>query len=115
MKLSVMERVVVLDLLPREGDFLTLKVLRELRESLALKEEEIKQFGVTSLLDESSGMINYKWEKNEEVDIPMTEVKLNLIREQLRIIDRNKHLTENQYSVYEKFIIAKEEEDKKVK
>ena len=40
MKLSVLERIMLLQVLPREGSFENLKMLRELRESLSFTEEE---------------------------------------------------------------------------
>uniref|UniRef100_A0A6M3KFQ2 Uncharacterized protein n=1 Tax=viral metagenome TaxID=1070528 RepID=A0A6M3KFQ2_9ZZZZ len=46
MKLNIMERVKLLETLPAEGDLLTLKILRKLRESLSFSEAELKTFGV---------------------------------------------------------------------
>lgn len=115
MELSVMERIVALELLPREGDFITLKALRELRESLAPNEKEVKKFGITATPNKEKGMIDYSWEKNGEADIPISEMKCSIIRDALKVKERNKHLTENEISLYEKFVVSKEEEDKKPK
>ena len=41
MKLEVYERIVLLNILPQEGDFTTLKLVRKLRESLSFSEKEI--------------------------------------------------------------------------
>ena len=41
-KLSVVDRVCLLGVLPKEGDFATLKLVRKLRESLSFSEEENK-------------------------------------------------------------------------
>lgn len=47
MELNIMERVKLLETLPPEGDILTLKILRKLRETLSFNEEELKLFGAT--------------------------------------------------------------------
>ena len=47
MKLAILERVKLLEVLPKEGDILTLKILRKLRESLSFSEAELKTFDTT--------------------------------------------------------------------
>ena len=44
-KLTMAERFVLLNNLPREGDLVTFKILRKLREALAPSETEIKEYG----------------------------------------------------------------------
>jgi hypothetical protein len=44
MELTILERVKLLELLPPQGDLLTLKILRKLRESLSFSEAELKTF-----------------------------------------------------------------------
>lgn len=44
MKLATMERVKLLETLPPQGDILSLKILRKLRETLSFSEEELKHF-----------------------------------------------------------------------
>ena len=47
MKLTIFERTRLLGILPPQGDILTLKILRKLRESLSFSEEELKTFSVS--------------------------------------------------------------------
>ena len=47
MELNIMERLKLLEALPPQGDLLTLKILRKLREALSFSEEELKTFGAT--------------------------------------------------------------------
>jgi len=42
-KLTVLERILLQETLPKEGDFITLKLVRKLREALAFSEKEIKE------------------------------------------------------------------------
>ena len=43
--LNAVERLAVLSILPRQGDVLSLKVIRDLQEDLGLTETEIKEIG----------------------------------------------------------------------
>jgi len=45
MELTILERIKLLEVLPPQGDLLTLKILRKLRETLSFSEEELKSFG----------------------------------------------------------------------
>jgi len=47
MELTILERIKLLEVLPPQGDLLTLKIVRKLRESLSLNEAELKYVGVT--------------------------------------------------------------------
>lgn len=44
MELDIMERVKLLEVLPPQGDLITLKILRKLRETLSFSEAELKLF-----------------------------------------------------------------------
>lgn len=44
MELTIIERLKLLEVLPKEGDLLTLKILRKLRESLSFSEDELTAF-----------------------------------------------------------------------
>ncbi|KKL71579.1 hypothetical protein LCGC14_2093500 [marine sediment metagenome] len=114
MKLTVEERIVAIEILPKEGDFLTLKILRELREALGLNEQEKKKFGI-KVVSQRNGTADISWEVNGEAEVLLTEDKLELIRLPLRALEGQKILTEAHITLYEKFVIAKEKEDKKEK
>ena len=46
MKLGVLERITLLQILPVQGDFLTLRIIHELRQVLSFTEGEIAEFGL---------------------------------------------------------------------
>ncbi len=47
MKLTIAERIKLLEALPPQGDILTLKILRKLRETLSFSEQELKSFDIS--------------------------------------------------------------------
>jgi len=100
MNLSVLERMITLSILPKEGDFATLRILQSLKMSLSFTEDEIKAFGITS--DPES--LQTRWEVDEDAEIPIGEKANDIIVDALKKLDREKKLPENAMSVYEKFI-----------
>ena len=63
MKLKIIERITLLDILPKEGNFNTLKTLRKLKENISLSEEEV--IGINVVQD--GNRITWDNEKAEKV------------------------------------------------
>jgi len=100
MKLSVKDRIVLLGILPATGDFLTLKIVRQLREALSFSEEE------TKVLKLSNDGQQVKWEAEAD---PMKDVEIgvtaaDLIVASLKKLDEKKELNADTYGLYETFV-----------
>jgi hypothetical protein len=100
MNLSVLERIVVLKVLPAEGDYATLKILTNLRMALSFTEEEIKAWDIRS--DPTNNRTT--WKVEGVADIPIGERATDIIVTALKKLDREKKLSVQDMSVYEKFI-----------
>ena len=101
MNLSVLDRVVLLTILPKEGNFATLRILQDLRMALSFTEEEVKKFKV--VVDVESGTTN--WEQgHEEVEIPMGEKATDIVVETFKGLDKKNLLHLEMMETYEKFI-----------
>jgi hypothetical protein len=106
MKLNVAERVALLQILPTEGDFTTLKVLRGLQESVGFSEEDHKKFKLKTKETRVS------WDPVEgikEIEIKIGDKGKEIIKEALLKMDSEKKLIPNLFTVYEKFVQDKEE------
>ncbi len=100
MKLSVAERLGILSILPIRGDYITLKVLNQLRLNLAFSEKELKDYGVVE--DKEKQRVD--WSSDAVVDIPIGEVASDLVVRAFRDLDKRKELPANLVELYEKFI-----------
>ena len=100
MKLDVRERLVVLSVLPIEGNFLTLKVVRKLKESLSFSEEEFKLYKFVQNED------TVTWDdKAEQVKpIEIGAQGKTIIQDALKKLDEQKKLKDEHYSIYAKFV-----------
>ena len=95
-----MERLTLLSILPKEGNFVTLKVLRSLTSNLGLSESELKEFDVK----QNDQQVTWNEKGNEEREIEIGEKATDIIVEALKKLDDEKKLTEQHFSVYEKFV-----------
>ena len=108
MKLSVIERVVLSNILPKEGSFANLRLLRIVREELSFNEEENKLLGFRQ--EGNQLMWNSKIVKGKQVDIVedrdfrIGDVVTKLIKDELGSLNSQAKLTEQHFSLYEKFV-----------
>ena len=100
-QLNLGERFALLEILPAEGNFATLKIVRKLREMLSLTEEEIGEYNVKQ---EDN---NLMWDADKallEKEFEFGEFAEKQVTDKLKELDTENKLTERHYSLYEKFI-----------
>ncbi len=100
MNLSVAERLGILSILPVRGDYITLKVLNQLRMNLSFTEDELKDWGIVE--DKENKRVS--WNSDEVTDIPIGEVATGLIAKSFKELDKRQELPVNLLDLYEKFI-----------
>ena len=100
MELTVLERLIMLNLLPKEANFLNLKLMRKLRESLSFSEFELKRLNFTQENDQ------VKWDVDTDLvkDVIVGETMLNMISEILKKMNDDGKLTNEHFTLYEKFV-----------
>ena len=104
MRLSVPERLVLLELLPEKNTYSGLVEIRRLLMLLSLTGDEADELGVKML---EGGQVSFEQEKalGMIVDIPMGEWITNIIRTILRERNDDGELKVAEASLYEKFIM----------
>jgi len=102
MKLKILERMVLLRMLPAEGNFATLKIIRELESELGFSEADYKKY---KLIQEGN---NVKWDikvdEDEQKDVPIGDLAHSIIVTALKDLDEKQKLTQQHISIFEKFI-----------
>lgn len=140
-KLQVVERINLLQILPREGDFLTLKIVRQLRESLSFKDAEhdklkfkylwrcskcgntgeetsatvtIVECKVCASNMENTGQITWNKEVAEEnvKEVDMKNTVFTICADALKRLNDDKKLTDAHFNLYEIFCVEKAGEEK---
>ena len=100
MKLNIMERIMILQLLPKEGNFLTLNLVRKLQSVLAPSEKELIDFEIKQV----DNMTTWNEKGREELEIEIGEKSADVIIEALEKLDKEQKITANHMSIYEKFV-----------
>lgn len=103
MKLTLAQRFETLKILPVQGTFVTLKIVADLRNSLAPSEEEFKYYGI---VQKENSVVWDGVKGKEEVDIEIGEKATDIIVEALKKLDKEGALVNSQVPLYEKFVIG---------
>ncbi|GAG94130.1 unnamed protein product [marine sediment metagenome] len=109
MKLTIFERLILLNILQTvEGDFTTIKIMRQLQEELSFTEEEHKKLQ----FKQKKGQVFWKTEAAKDKDITIGEKAKDIIVNTLKKLNDQKKLKDEHFTLYEKFIIIPEKESK---
>lgn len=103
-KLNIPERIVLLGVLPKEGSFLTLKIIRDSQSIIAPSAEEIVNFDIRQV-DEK---VTWNEKGLEEVEFDFNQPVVDLVSKQLVELEKSNRLSMNHFSLYEKFVNVKE-------
>ena len=106
-ELTVPERLTLLNILPKEGDFTTIKLMRKLRESLSFDEDELE---VIKFVQDGDQV---RWNAEGAAGImkqcQIGEKMTDIIHDTLKKLNDEKKLTEQHFSLYERFVVNREE------
>lgn len=105
-KLNIEERIALLNILPFEGNILTLKIIRDLQNSLSFSEKEMKRFKMKNIrrLDGSTFAV---WDSDltgEIKEIEIGEVAEAIIVGQLKMLNERNKLRMEMMTLYENFV-----------
>ena len=101
MNLSVKERLVILSILPQEGNRLTWKVQKKLEDDLGFSEEELKTYKLETL---ENGMV--RWDNNgeQEKEIEIGEKANDIIVLALSKLNDQNKLRKDHIDIYDRFM-----------
>jgi len=97
--MNVGDRLITMSILPKEGSFVTLKVIRSLMSRLGVTSQEIADYEIV----EQDGQVRWNLEGTKPLDFEFDSVELELIRNQLMKMDRENRLNIEVVPIYEKF------------
>ena len=100
--LTVLERLVIGTLLPKETNFTTWKIVNDLKNDIALTESELKTLNMKPN-PEGEGIIA-NWGDVPEKEIVFGEVAEKMIIDALKKLDSENKLLEEHLTVYQKFV-----------
>ena len=108
MLLQVRERLLLVNALPPTGDFTTMRTMRQLREKLALTDEE--QGALAFKVNPENGTATWDGTKDEGAEIDLTPSQIGAVVAVMTRLNDEKKLTEQHISLYEKVFPEKARE-----
>lgn len=113
MKLNTPERLMLYEVLPRQGDVTSLKIVRDLQNELTFSQEE---HDILSLVvDPKTSQITWNVKADFEKEIPLCNVAVKIIYDSLVELNRKKMLSIHYLDLYDKFMKEQEARDKEKK
>lgn len=109
LKLNIAERVALLNVLPLRGSVITLRILQELRTSLAFTEEEMAKWRISNKRTPDGGVF-ITWDEdfaNETKDIKVGKVAAGIIKQELVKRSQQGTLHMSELPIYERFVEGK--------
>ncbi len=100
MELNVFDRLILLNILPKEGDYTTLKIVRKMREDLSFTEDEHKSLD----FKQDEGNIRWQSEADKPKIITFGEKATDIIGITLKKLNSDKILTHQHFVLDEKFV-----------
>ena len=107
MVLTVKERLILGAILPQQGDFPTLKIIRKLQDDLSFSEEEHKLLKFQVNAETAMTMWDVEADKTVLKDVAIGEKATDIIKEAFRKMEAEKRLTLAHMDIYEKFMESK--------
>ena len=101
MLFKVLDRVTLLSILPEAGDFVTLKIVRQLREDLSFTEEEISFLKIKT----ADGRITWDATNDSGRAVTIGEKATDIIVAALEKLNTEKKLTNQHFELYDAFVM----------
>ena len=109
-KLGLFDRLVCLALLPAEGSYATLKIVRDMQMELAPSEEESRLAGIVDDLLTGGVQAKLGWDKVGDKDIVFGDVAKGIIVAALEKLDVEEKLTQQHFNLYRWFVLGEKQE-----
>lgn len=100
MKLTILERLVILGILPAEGDILFLRMRQGMIAKVGLDAIEMETYEVKQNPD---GTVSWRNDLPYEAEVELSDVEKGIVKDALMKLSRERKLTPNHLSLYEKF------------
>jgi len=98
MKFNILERIMILGILPKQADLVSIKIIEDLRRNVGFSQKELDDSKIKSL---PNG--NFSWEKDFEKEIKVTNRAAEIIKENLNKLSEAKNVSAYHLSIFEKF------------
>jgi len=101
MELTILDRILLAQILPPEGNIVTLRIVRDLRRDLSFSEEEIAKCRITE--DKENNITNW-YDTEYKADVKIGAKAKEIIKGMLEDLNAKGKLKEDYIPLYEAFV-----------
>ena len=101
MKLGIADRINLLNILPAEGNIVTLRIVNDLREALGFSEQEIADAKIQA---SAEGRVTWDATAATTKDVKIGDTARDTIKTALKKLDDEKKLTTELIPIWDKFV-----------
>lgn len=108
MKVSILERLLIMGLIPEKSDYRTLKDSIDLKKELSFNEEELRKYDIKDVvLPDGKRQVSFNIEvaAGYEKEIKLKKYIADYLVNKLKEIDKSKELSEQLVTLYEKIVL----------
>ena len=98
--LNIPERLHLLQVLPEKGNYVTIKILNDLRMKIALTSDEVTEYNIK----ESNGSITWDETGLKEIEMTFEDAQFDLIKTTVKDLDEKKDLQFSFADLYAKIL-----------
>ena len=99
-KLNVLERIKLMDILPKEGNLIYWKILKGLKEKISFTEEGITNYSIKV----TDGKIFWNPQQDSGKDFELSDAEKGIIIDAFKKLNEQNKITEDILSLAEKFL-----------
>ena len=101
MTLTIKERFLILNLLPREDNITNIRTIRKLREALSLSDAEQERY--KPVFGESGG-VTWDGTQPQEAEVEIVPLAIPIVQKALKKLNDENKLAEEHLSIWDKFV-----------
>ena len=101
--ISVINRFVLESILPKENNFITMRLVKNIKDKLELTDKEREKYKIIIL---PNGLVNFQDKEiiKETKKIRIDDILVGIIKEELKKLDEQKKISQEIIEIYEMFI-----------
>ena len=105
MNLSILDRLTLIEVLPKQGDMITLSIVTDIIEKIKFTQDDITKYGI--VVTQMGENTNYQWDetKKEEKKATFTETETNIIKDAFMRLDKEKKMTLRMMPTAKKYLL----------
>jgi len=106
MKLTIQDRILINNILPKGGSFIDLTIIKSIQENFSFSEKEIEEYKIVETFVPETNSIKIKWDisKDKPKEIFISVLGLNFIADILKELERKKILLMEYFYLYKSFV-----------